>query len=204
MKIVNTLFLLCLFTYTYSQRQYFYFIGEKIKEEHCPFTPTYIPAERQDCKESEEDERCYPTITKIMCHGSGKYFSKFKVIKVLKGSYEKDTVEFYSSYCSEFGYTEPPNDKYLILGLVKTDDNEWFQGDMEKVYLRKDKWILPYKKDYQFINYSTTPIKKLKRHQQIKVDGQKGYWNTLQFPMYDEPYYIRSEKYATAIYGFIL
>lgn len=204
MKIVNTLFFLCLFTYTYSQRQYFYFIGEKIKEEHCPFTATYIPAERQDCSENDEDERCYPTTTKIMCHGRGKYFSKFRVLKVLKGSYEKDTVEFYSTYCSEFGYTEPLNDRYTVIGLIKTKDDEWVQGYAEKIYRKRKKWVLPYKDDYPFINYKKQDfLAKLKPHQKIRINTKEAYWETLTFSEYLPPYYTNKNDIAITEYGFI-
>ncbi|SDM33940.1 hypothetical protein SAMN05216273_1249 [Chryseobacterium taihuense] len=193
-----------LFYTSYAQNNEFYFIGEKISEEHCPFTFTYIPPERTDCDKNDEDERCFPTTSKPLCKGSGMYLSKFRVIKVLKGSYEKDTVEFYSSYCSEFGYYEAPNEKYVVIGLSKDEKNKWNQHYIEKIYKRRNEWILPYQSNLSYVEYNLTPIKRLEKYQRIKLKLSDVADELSYIPNYHKIYYKKRKKYVIALFGYIL
>ncbi|MFC7348992.1 hypothetical protein ACFQO9_19920 [Chryseobacterium zhengzhouense] len=177
-----------------------------MKEEHCPFTETFIPAERQDCDKDDEDEKCYPIRTMVHCSGSGKYYSKYKIIKVLKGKYDKDTIEFFSMYCSEFSYHYPLNEKYVVLGVIKDHNNESWQNYISRIYLKKNKWILPYKKDYPFIHSKSVSLQKLSRSQRVKIkmDEEFFFQNNFYSSVFPEPQYKRRKKYAHTIYGFIL
>ena len=186
-----------------NQGNQIYFIGEKLEEKHIPFTINYISAKKADCKENEEDEECYPKMTRPLCKGRGEYYSKYKIIKILKGKYLKDTIEFSSLYCSEFGYRYPIKNKYVIIGVGKSD-TEWFQYYIEKVYKRSDKWILPCKATYPFINYQLTKPQKLKNSQRVKLNISKEYYETLHIGEYNLPYYQKRRKYATALCGFVL
>ncbi|MEC3875531.1 hypothetical protein [Chryseobacterium salviniae] len=180
-----------------------YFIGEKIEEHHRPYTSTYTPAERKDCVENEEDERCYPRITKPYCRGGGEYYSKYRIIKILKGRYIKDTIEFSSEYCNEFGYRQPLKEKYAIIGIINDKDG-WKQNYIEKVYYKSSKWILPYKTSYPFIDYKLTQPQKLKNSQRINLNKSKEYYETLLIREYNLPYYEEKRKCAIAVYGIVL
>ncbi|MBB4805952.1 hypothetical protein HNP38_001224 [Chryseobacterium defluvii] len=181
----------------------FYFIGEKIEEHHRPYASTYIPAERKDCIENEEDDRCHPKITKPYCMGGGEYYSKYRIIKILKGRYINDTIEFSSEYCNEFGYRRPLKGKYAIIGILTGKDG-LEQNYIEKVYYKTSKWILPYKTSYPFINYSLIQPQKFKNSQRVKLNISEEYYQTLCIVKYNKPYYKEKRKYALALYGFIL
>ncbi|SIT07838.1 hypothetical protein [Chryseobacterium gambrini] len=84
-----------------------YFIGEKITQQSLPLFKVHFPAERQDCKENDEDIKCHPLIVKSECF---EYCSEYRIVKVLKGNYDRKTIHFASAYCNEFGYTRPLND----------------------------------------------------------------------------------------------
>ena len=205
MKYVLVIFCF-IYSFSFSQENQFYFIGEKIKEEHCPWSITVTtPAKRYDCIPGEMDDDCYPEISMPEClGGSGEYFSTYKIIKVIKGIYEKETVDFSSVYCSEFGYSEAPNSRYVIIGLIKQDE-KWWQSYIEKIYLAKDnKWILPYKENYPFIDYKNVFPQRLKRSQRIKINMYDPNNNVgILSLVYNQPFYKRSKKNAIAIYGFI-
>ncbi|MGD1318829.1 hypothetical protein [Chryseobacterium sp. 2R14A] len=197
-------FLLIIFLNVRAQSEDFYFIGEKIKEEYCPESITVIPAQKLDCAPNDEDEKCRPMIKRPKCNGAGKFYSKFRVVKVLKGKFDDDTVEFYSIYCSEFGYNEPLNTKYMVIGLSKDKKVGWYQHYIEKIHEKGNNWILPYKKNYPFINYKTQDfLTKLKPSERIRINTKEVYRETSTFSEYPEPYYKQKKDIATAQYGFV-
>lgn len=202
MRILSFIFLV-LFYASYAQTNEFYFIGEKISEENCPFISKYTPPERTDC-DKIEDERCFPTVSKPRCKGGGMYFSKYKVIKILKGKYDSDTVEFYSIYCSEFGYYKAPNEKYVVIGLSKNEENNWYHHYIEKIYKRRNEWILPYQSNLPYIDYNLTPIKRLEKYQRVKLKFSDVADELSYIPNYHNTYYKKRKKYVKALFGYIL
>lgn len=208
MKNISILFLFFVCEIVFAQENgessQLYFIGEKIKEEPRPYIIThYAPVEKIDCKGDEEDERCYPMKLKRKCLYGKQYYSKYRIIKILKGKYTKETIEFYSMYCSEFGYRIPLQNKYTIIGVMKQNDL-WGQNYIEKVYNKNSEWILPYKISYPFIDYTLMQPEKLKNSQRVKLNISKEYYETLRIGEYNLPYYQKKRKYATALYGFVL
>lgn len=178
-----------------------YFIGEKLNEKQVPIFYTYIPAERQDCKNGDEDEKCYPTVTTSDCF---KFTSNYKILKILKGTFDKKSIEFNSLYCNEFEYRRPLKKKYAVIGLLKDADGKYQQNYIERVYLKSKQWILPYSTNYPFINYKLVSPQKLKKRQRIKININEQYSLTYHIQIYDEYYYDKIDNYAISLYGFIL
>lgn len=203
MKKITFLFVLISYSFfsQESKTNQLYFIGEKIMQQSLPLFKVQFPPERQDCKEDDEDIKCRPFIIKSECF---EYCSEYKIVKILKGNYDKQTIHFASAYCSDLGYRHPLDKKYLIIGVINDDKGNYYQNYMEKVYRKKDKWVVPYTTQYPFIDYLTTHPQRLKKGQRIKIDTDKQFYETYYLQKYELPFYEKKGRHAISVQGFLL
>jgi len=214
----NIVFILTFFcSFLYSQSNQFhdqiYFIGEKIREESYSKNSQIevIPASKQvGCEEMDKDGNCYPEVmiweqarTSIESH------TAYRIIKVIKGNYEEKTINsVLATYLSNppiFEIQEGKKSKYVIVGVIRYY-NRWYQCFIEKIYPTKDnKWILPYKDTYPFIDYEKNIPKKLKKSERIKITTDDLFYKTKHYstPELVKPYYKKYKGYAVVITGFI-
>lgn len=205
-------------TFLYSQKYELYdqifFIGEKIKNKYLEKDRSYrlYQASRKECP-IDKDDNCIPDVAKSFSYRAAtESYSTYKIIKLLKGKYDKDTIEYISiKYHEElpiFESQEANKSKYALIGVFWSGGKEgkWLQSFAEKVYPTKNhRWILPYKDTYPFINYEKLFPEKLKRSERVKIITDDTFYNTEHYskPNLVKPYYRKKEKYAIVTNAFV-
>ncbi|UFH33899.1 hypothetical protein LNP04_09440 [Chryseobacterium sp. C-71] len=203
------------YTYLYSQKyekyDQIFFIGERIKTRHLEIKRSYklYQSSRKDC-EIDKDDNCYPDVTKSNNFRIGtESYTTYKIIKLLKGKYDKDTVEYISiKYHEElpiFESQQANKSKYALIGIYWLG-GKWFQSFAEKVYPTENhRWILPYKDTYPFINYEKLFPEKLRRSERVKIITDDTFYNIKHYskPNLVTPYYRKKEKYAIVTKAFV-
>ncbi len=214
MKSLILIFLFqCIFLFGQKYEQYdqIFFIGEKIKTKHLEIKRSYklYQSNRKDCV-IDKDDNCYPESTQSnYFRMATESYSTYKIIKLIKGKYDKDTIEYRSIRYHEelpiFESQEANKSKYALIG-VYWSGGKWFQSFAEKVYPTKNnRWILPYKDTYPFINYEKLFPEKLKRSERVKIITDDTFYNTEHYskPNLVKPYYKKKEKYAVVTNAFV-
>jgi hypothetical protein len=201
---------------TYSQKYEWhsqvFFIGEKIEKKHVSklSTRVIVPAYRNDyCKLDEND-----VYTPLMKKGGALRESiesqiTYKIIKVIKGQYAEELLSsVHTTYISEpliFEVQEAKKSQYVVIGVIRLGD-VWCQSFAEKVYpIKNNKWVLPYKKNYPFINYKKVFPQKLKNSDRVKIITDDSFYKTKHYsmPEFVKPNYMKRKKYAVVTRAFV-
>ncbi|KAA0128702.1 hypothetical protein FY557_07420 [Chryseobacterium sp. SN22] len=133
----------------------------------------------------------------------------YKVIKVIKGQYaEKLLSSVHTTYISEppiFEIQEAKKSQYVLIGVIRLE-NMWCQSFVEKVYpIKNNKWVLPYKNNYPFINYKKVFPQKIKNSERVKIIINDSFYKTKHYsmPEFVKPYYKKKKKYIAVTQGFV-
>lgn len=206
-------FIYC-FTYSqkYEYRYQFFFIGEKIeeKQESKLSNRIIIPLYRNGCCIIDENDVWEPLMKKnAALRASIESQTTYKIIKVIKGQYDEELLSsVHTTYISEppiFEIQEAKKSQYVLIGVIRLGD-VWCQSFTEKVYpIKNNKWVLPYKNNYPFINYTKVFPQKLKNSERVKIIIGDSFYKTKHYSMPElvKPNYKKKEKYAVVTRAFV-
>lgn len=208
-------FIYCyIFPQKYETDDQIFFIGQKVNQiqESKLSTFAVVPANKKDfCDIVDDDGNCVPLLTlKGNWKESVESNTTYKIIKVIKGHYTEAMLSSilitYNSESPVFEIQEAKKSKFVLIGVIRRND-KWFQCFVEKVYpTNSNKWILPYKDTYPFLNYEKVFPQKLKNSERVKIRTDASFYKTKHYstPEFVKPHYMKRKKYATALYGFVL